>query len=502
MPKQPVETMGGGLAKDARNQDTHIAIPPLPAEIIPLGERRLIRARLNSQRRAERKLTGYYCGTLFRQKAPLPEKLGMNGRPFSRSDFWRCVAKSESMITQANAMLLGTLLFLTFPALPSACDHDRDCVYNGRCVDTKCACDPAFKGETCNEFNFEPLNSKGMGSGLRTVIEGDQLSSWGGSVIRADDGTYHMWAAEMVNGTGIKAWITNSQIVHAVASDPKRPMEFKRREVVWSVFAHEPTVSRAPTGEYVMFYTTNYGQKSIPCTGNSCFGANGTSDPSCPNDQQCTLDPPEPLLTRMSYSKGPDGPWSEPQLVPNPSSSDSNLACIIKEDDSILCLARPAIGMMNHSNWRDVANYAVYLPDVSNIVPDQQMRGEDPMIWLDKNGIVHAVLHGGGWESPFGYHYYTEDGYTWYGNNNIKVYENIVEQVHEKPLNLSRRERPHVVFGKDGKTPIALTNGVTEAWPCTLVPEPVPGSNGTGILCPKDYCYTMAQPLNGWEEAI
>jgi hypothetical protein len=32
---------------------------------------------------------------------------------------------------------------------------------------------------------------------------------------------------------------------------------------------------------------------------------------------------------------------------------------------------------------------------------------------------------------------------------------------------LSRRERPHVVLDKAG-IPIALTNGVTEAWPYVL----------------------------------
>ena len=74
---------------------------------------------------------------------------------------------------------------------------------------------------------------------------------------------------------------------------------------------------------------------------------------------------------------------------------------------------------------------------------------------------------------------------------------------------LSRRERPHVVLGPD-RTPIALTNGVTEAWPCTLQKEPDrppctkptppgtnpscgPGSNGTSIWCPDDYCYTLWQ---------
>jgi hypothetical protein len=123
------------------------------------------------------------------------------------------------------------------------------------------------------------------------------------------------------------------------------------------------------------------------------------------------------------------------------------------------------------------------------------------MVWVDHRGVYHAVLHGGGWESPFGYHYYSQDGFKWFGNNDVKVYENIVHQAEGlPPRNFSRRERPHVVLGKDGTTPIALTNGVTEAWPCTLVDKPVPGSNGTFILCPVDYCWTLAQGLVGWEK--
>jgi hypothetical protein len=58
----------------------------------------------------------------------------------------------------------------------------------------------------------------------------------------------------MTDGVGIKAWITNSQVVHAVADSPTTsPYRFMRKEVVAPVFAHEPTVSRAPTGEWVMF---------------------------------------------------------------------------------------------------------------------------------------------------------------------------------------------------------------------------------------------------------
>lgn len=86
----------------------------------------------------------------------------------------------------------------------------------------------------------------------------------------------------------------------------------------------------------------------------------------------------------------------------------------------------------------------------------------------------------------------------------MKTYENVVTYA-DRPgfsMRLSRRERPHIILGgKSGRTPVALSNGVTEAWPCTLVNPPVPdngtmpGSNGTGIWCPVDYCYTLVQPL-------
>ena len=69
----------------------------------------------------------------------------------------------------------------------------------------------------------------------------------------------------MVDSVGIKAWITNSQVVHAVAAHPTaKPFEFIRQEVVSPVFAHEPTVSRAPTGEWVRVVTFSIVDDLVP----------------------------------------------------------------------------------------------------------------------------------------------------------------------------------------------------------------------------------------------
>ena len=145
---------------------------------------------------------------------------------------------------------------------PYTCSNDFDCSYNGMCVHGKCSCEPQFKGDACDAFNFAPLDIS-KGEGLRTIRHPGyvQVSSWGGSVLLDDDNVMHMWAAEMTDSTGIKAWLTNSQVVHAVANNSAKPFHFQRNEVVWPVFSHEPTVSRAPTGEFVMYFTTNYGDE-------------------------------------------------------------------------------------------------------------------------------------------------------------------------------------------------------------------------------------------------
>ena len=379
-----------------------------------------------------------------------------------------------------------------------------NCSYNGEHRGGRCVCAPQWTGPQCDAFSFAPLQP---GAGYQPP----GASSWGGSVLRGDDGRYHMWAAEMTEHTGIKAWVTNSQVVHAVAQAPA-PHRFERRGTVWPVFAHEPTVARAPTGEYVMFFTTNFNatpgsQCNPPCT----CGRNGTSCLSCPNDQQCGCAALphgcSPLSTRVSHASGPDGPWSPPVLVPAPTAGDTNLACIIRANHSLVCLGRPGLGALHADDWRDVAGYAWHR------TAGDPIRGEDPMVWRDAAAdVLHAVTHGGGWGQPYGFHYWSTDGgWSWFGTQN-KAYSNVVQLAGGGTKILSRRERPHVVLDARGQL-LALTNGVTEAWPCTLQREPDrppcrhpytpgvnphcgPGSNGTSIWCPVDRSWTMWQPFN------
>ena len=64
-------------------------------------------------------------------------------------------------------------------------------MYNGVCSTSSgvCSCTPQFKGPRCGQFNFAPVDLA-KGTGLKTVDgTGQQVSSWGGSVHIADDGS-------------------------------------------------------------------------------------------------------------------------------------------------------------------------------------------------------------------------------------------------------------------------------------------------------------------------
>ena len=92
------------------------------------------------------------------------------------------------------------------------------CSYNGECSDSGgCVCEPAWLGTRCEQLNLL-LAEKGLG--LNRSDAEDHVSSWGGDVLQADDGTWHMWAAEFANHCGIKEWDTNSMVR---ACPPPRP---------------------------------------------------------------------------------------------------------------------------------------------------------------------------------------------------------------------------------------------------------------------------------------
>jgi hypothetical protein len=375
------------------------------------------------------------------------------------------------------------------------CLGAADCSFNGKCSKGFCACYPQWMGRHCGQLNLVPT-ARDAGLQTREPSTGERASSWGGSVVRGDDGVYHMYAAEMTHHCGIVVWLSNSQIRHAVSTRPDGP--FVARDVAEGVWGHEPTAARAPSGEYVLFWTASFG-KDVPCSKIPCENCkdgdstiDASVDPHCLPDTRCTHR--VPLLTYMSYATDPSGPWSEPVAIPSPENmGDTNFAPIIRQDGSLVALGRPP-WVWRAAHWKNASSYTF-----EKAAGGRSIDGEDPFLYVDPRepSILHGLSHAGGWDSSGGHVWSEDGGKTWSGFEDVAAYGSRIEYEEGEAgdgsgggrsyTSLSRRERPHLIFDVDG-LPVALTNGATDAWPCTH-PE----------NCPRDHCFTALQRLKQTE---
>jgi hypothetical protein len=116
-----------------------------------------------------------------------------------------------------------------------------------------------------NEFRDRLLPAP-MDGGFRM----DGYWVWCGSVIKGDDGKYHMFASRWPKTTGFGPyWLTNSEIVHAVSDKPAGPYKFSdialppRGSEFWDgQMTHNPAI-RKYKGTYLLYYTGTTNKRGI-----------------------------------------------------------------------------------------------------------------------------------------------------------------------------------------------------------------------------------------------
>ena len=286
-------------------------------------------------------------------------------------------------------IFLVVFMLITLASVVAGCVDESDCGYLGVCDAGQCSCDPGWHGPQCSSLRLAPVP---RGSGFHRL---PNASTWGGSVVRGNDGRLYMYASEMVGHCGIDSWDRNSRIVLASADNVTAPFVFEKE--LWAVFSHEPAAIRAPSGEYVVFFTTTAygcGPQFGPCTprafcpARNLSGCNpggaicpqgcsaGVTSPSCTgiwrNHEQSAL---IRWPTYMAYAVDPRGPYSTPVMVYNGSdrdtgavgggTGDTNMAAVIDASGALRGLWRgrrwPDGGDYQYavtaSDWRDPATY-------------------------------------------------------------------------------------------------------------------------------------------------
>jgi hypothetical protein len=400
------------------------------------------------------------------------------------------------------------------PLLP--CTSDYNCSFNGACDASTgaCACDKAWAGSYCQQLNLLPVVN---GSGLNQLADpAARTSTWGGAVLHdaaehGGDGKWHMFASEIERHCGIHRWVTNSVVVHAVADAPdgvytKRAAGAGGDDaVLFPIFTHEPAVVRVPTGEWALYVTHHDGPPTDGGWGDACNCTSGASaSGGCAAEVSNCHDAGDlakcAVYTWRSIStKGAAGPWGALEPIPSiqPGGAalvDTNFAPLIEADGSLLAWTRGSIVRSN--DWRNLSGYK---DTGGGLRPGLGFGiGEDPFLWKDAKGRYHILSHNGDRGAPgdhgdCGRHFFSASGDagTWdaaplgaAARGGCAYFRDGVRFADGSLYTFFRRERPHLVFGADGSTIVALT---TSAIDSPTSPN-LPGG--------QDGSYTLLQPVN------
>ena len=101
-----------------------------------------------------------------------------------------------------------------------------------------------------------------------SLFRSDTMSIWGGSVVKGEDGLYHMFYSRWPKAPGW-VWVSHSEIAHAVSESPFGPFKFKevtlpvRGAKYWDgLCTHNPTIHKFD-GKYYLYYMGNTGDGKI-----------------------------------------------------------------------------------------------------------------------------------------------------------------------------------------------------------------------------------------------
>lgn len=298
---------------------------------------------------------------------------------------------------------------------------------------------------------------------------------WCGSVIRAEDGRYHMFASVWTKALPFwPCWVTDSQVVRAVADRPEGPYRFEQvvlppRGKGWwdGRMTHNPTIHRSGDW-YLLFYT-----------GTTYDGPDTSERPPDPWGAGRNAQARANQRIGLAIARSVEGPWQRPDqplLEPRAGQWDglmtTNPAPCIRPDGSILLVYKSA------ADQRDLLRLGVasaprFDAPFRRLSDEPILRFdatgdhvEDPYIWWDGDGyqLIMKDMRGGlCGERAGGVHARSLDGIAWQLSDPPKAYSRTVRwddgttttQAHlERPQLLIESGRPTHLFASTSDAPV------------------------------------------------
>lgn len=289
---------------------------------------------------------------------------------------------------------------------------------------------------------------------------------WCGTMVRSDDGKYHLYYSRWKIADGFESWVTRSEIAHAVGDSPEGPFRFHdvalpaRGKHMWDgLVTHNPTINRFGK-KYYLYYMGDTGDNKVMPTLNWTHRNNERIG--------------------VAVSDNPNGPWKrfEKPIIDvsaDPAAPDS------------LCMSNPGV-----TQGRDGRYYLLYKavgrqkplpfggpvvhlmavgdspvgPFRKNLtplftVPGENFPFEDPYFWFDRARdsyfVIlkdnHGIVSGLGHSSLLLYQ--SKDAEHWEKAEHPFVSDLELHWKGRSAERVERMERPQLAFDKSGN-PIAL----------------------------------------------
>lgn len=306
--------------------------------------------------------------------------------------------------------------------------------------------------------DFPAMGTVQRASGFRM----DGYWVWDASVIKGDDGQYHMFASRWPKDISFHpGWMTNSEVVHAVAAKPEGPYTFKavalpaRGVEYWDGRAtHNPTI-RKHGDTYLLFYI-------------------GSTHPlgDAPRGVKFELTDPRCIVARsnkrigVATSKSLDGPWTrldQPILDTKAgtfySFLTSNPAPVVHADGSVLMVFKSRrykpdgthsammLGLARAKNY--LGPYAV-VGNEPLFGPGKIGELEDPFAWQNADGtyelIAKDMTGNVVGEKHAGVHAVSRDGEHWTLAAKPKAWSRTLTFDDGKTETMGQLERPFILF--------------------------------------------------------
>ncbi len=287
------------------------------------------------------------------------------------------------------------------------------------------------------------------------IFKTEGYYNWGTSIIKGQDGKYHMFYSRWKREYTFYGWLTHSEVAHATSKSPAGPWKYKETVLTgrgkgnWdAITAHNPKIKYFDGKYYLYYISTHLGDKPYTEADLVETAQTGYSHPNWkilrPNQR-----------TGVAVANSINGPWKrmdEPLIEPsdpittltvNPAidrGSDGKYYLIVKGD-------KP-----NATGF--VRNQAIAVSDSPTGPFEMQdkpvidyMDTEDMSIWYDEDrqlfyGVFHAHTFIGLVSSP--------DGINWKKANEHVLMLKSVKRKDGSTLKPDRLERPYV-YTENGK---------------------------------------------------